>query len=82
MTMTFDLESLALTHLRAANAPIREFALYDRVAADVGDHVSPEAFVDAMEHLMTDGRVHVIIDHESTRPDPEPFSPRYYRLLE
>ena len=39
-------------------------------------------FVDAMERLMTAGRVHVIVDRDSFRRDPDPFQPRYYRLVE
>ena len=80
--MTLALDTLVLSHLRAAHEPIREFALYDRVAADLGEHVAPEAFVDAMERLMTGGHVHVSFDHESPQRDPEPFSPRYYRVTE
>jgi hypothetical protein len=80
--MTDELETLALSHLRTSHEPVREFALYDRVAADAAGTVSPHAFVDAMERLMTAGRVHVIADRDSFRPDPAPFQPRYYRLVE
>ncbi len=80
--MTHELESLALNHLRESHEPLREFTLYDRVAADIDGDVAPDAFVDAMERLMTAGRVHVIADRDSFRPDPAPFQPRYYRLVE
>lgn len=80
--MTHELETLALNHLRQSHEPVREFALYDRVAADTAGEVSPDAFVDAMERLMTAGRVHVIADRDSFRSDPAPFQPRYYRLVE
>jgi len=80
--MTDELETLALSHLRASHEPLREFALYDRVAADAGGTVSPSDFVDAMERLMTAGRVHVIADRDPFRRDPEPFQPRYYRVVE
>jgi hypothetical protein len=80
--VTHELETLALSHLRTSHEPVREFALYDRVAADADGSVSPHAFVDAMERLMTAGRVHVIADRDSFRPDPDPFQPRYYRLVE
>jgi hypothetical protein len=80
--MTHELETLALNHLRESHEPVREYALYDRVAADAAGDVTPDAFVDAMERLMTAGRVHVIADRDSFRPDPTPFQPRYYRLVE
>ncbi len=80
--MTHELEILALNHLRQSHEPVREFALYDRVAADAPGDITPNAFVDAMERLMTAGRVHVIADRDSFRRDPEPFQPRYYRLVE
>lgn len=80
--MTHDLEQLALVHLRAAREPVREFVLYDRVAAACERPVSADAFVVAMDRLMTDGRVHVIADHEPMGRDPAPFSPRYYRIVE
>lgn len=80
--MTQELETLALSHLRQSNEPLREFALYDRVAADAAGNVTPSEFVDAMERLMTAGRVHVIADRDAFRPDPVPFQPRYYRLVE
>lgn len=80
--MTADLDNLVLGHLRASHEPIREFALYDRVAADVDAHVAPEVFVETMERLMTGGRVHVTFDRDSSQRDPEPFSPRYYRVME
>jgi hypothetical protein len=79
--VTHELETLALSHLRTSHEPVREFALYDRVAADAVGSVSPNAFVDAMERLMTAGKVHVIADRDSFRPDPEGFQPRYYRLV-
>ena len=80
--MNHELETLAVSHLRESNEPVREFALYDRVAADAAGDVSPNAFVGAMERLMTAGRVHVIADRDSFRRDPVPFQPRYYRLVE
>jgi hypothetical protein len=80
--MSEDLERAVLEHLRGANEPVREFALYDRVAADLGQAVTPDLFIDAMERLMTAGRVHVIADRDAFRPDPAPFQPRYYRLME
>jgi hypothetical protein len=80
--MSHDLEDCVLQHLRVSNEPLREFALYDRVAGDLGTGVTPDQFVDAMERLMTAGRVHVIADRDAFRPDPAPFQPRYYRLVE
>jgi hypothetical protein len=80
--MTDELETLALSHLRASHGPLREFALYDRVAADADRAITPGAFLDAMERLMTAGRVHVIADRDQFRRDPEPFEARYYRLVE
>ena len=80
--MTDDLERVVLLHLRDAHEPVREFALYDRVAADLDAAVTPDQFVDAMERLMTAGRVHVIVDRDAFRPDPPPFQPRFYRLME
>ena len=80
--MTNELETLALSHLRESHEPLREFALYDRVAADAAGNVTPYEFVDAMERLMNAGRVHVIADRDAFRPDPAPFQPRYYRLVE
>ncbi len=80
--MSDDLERTVLAHLRSAHEPVREFALYDRVVADLGEAITPDHFVDAMERLMTAGRVHVIVDRDAFRPDPAPFQPRFYRLME
>lgn len=80
--MSEALESCVLEHLRASHEPLREFSLYDRVAADLGADVTPDRFITAMERLMTTGRVHVIADTDAFRPDPAPFQPRYYRLVE
>jgi len=80
--MTTDIERSVLDHLRASHEPLREFALYDRVATDLGDAISPDTFVSSMERLMTSGRVHVIADRDPMRADPAPFQPRYYRVVE
>ena len=80
--MSEAVESCVLEHLRASHEPVREFSLYDRVAADLGAQVTPDRFIDALERLMTTGRVHVIADTDAVRPDPAPFQPRYYRLVE
>jgi hypothetical protein len=76
------IEMHAMYHLRAAHAPIREYALFDRVQADVGPELSPHTFLDVMERLMTHGHVHMSIEHDALATDPEPFSPRYYRVTE
>jgi hypothetical protein len=80
--MTDDIERSVLDHLRTSREPLREFALYDRVAGDLGGDLSPDTFVSSMERLMTSGRVHVIADRDSLRQDPAPFQPRYYRVVE
>ena len=80
--MSEALEQRVMEHLRISNEPVREFSLYDRVASDLGAQVTPDRFIDVMERLMTAGRVHVIADTDAFGPDPAPFQPRYYRLVE
>jgi hypothetical protein len=79
--MSHEVARLALVHLRTAHEPLREAVLYDRISTDLNGAVTPDAFVETMERLMTQGHVHVISDREPTQSDPVPFSPRYYRIV-
>ena len=75
------LHDLVMTALRAAGEPVREAALFERVRARGAD-ATPERFIDAMEHLGSEGHVHVAFDHDTPARDPQPFQPRLWRVVE
>lgn len=74
------LEKAILEALRRAGEPVREAWLYERVR-DGGLDVSPEAFLDAAARLEALGNLHLTVDHENPTGDPEPFQPRYLRVI-
>jgi hypothetical protein len=76
-----QVEALVLQHLRAAHEPVREAVLYERVRAD-GSPASPQLFLAALERLATLGHLHVSVEHELPAHDPEPFQPRFWRVVE
>jgi hypothetical protein len=67
-------------HLRRAREPVREAALYERVRADVSD-VAPEELIGILEMLAARGRLHVAVEHDLPARDPEPFEPRFWRVV-
>jgi hypothetical protein len=70
-----------LESLRAAREPLRESVLYERVNAR--EAVEAGLFLSALERLATLGHVRVSVEHEQTlQRDPEPFQPRYWRVVD
>ena len=68
--------------LRDAGEPVREAALFERVAQRLPSGPTPEHFVATLAHLAVEHHVAIATDHEPPRvPDPAPFEGRYYRLL-
>ena len=68
--------------LRDAGEPVREAALFERVARRLPAGPTPEHFVATLAHLAVEHHVAIATDHEPPRvPDPAPFEGRYYRLL-
>lgn len=74
------LETEILEALRRAGEPVREAALYERVVAR-GFDATPEHFLAAAARLETLGHLHLTVDHDTPARDPEPFEPRYLRVV-
>ena len=75
-----DLENAIMETLRRAGEPVREAVLFERVT--VGGHpTDPESFLAEVARLETLGHLHVAFDHETPARDPEPFEPRYLRVI-
>jgi hypothetical protein len=67
--------------LRAAREPLREAVLHERVNAR--EPVGAPLFLAALERLATLGHVRVSVEHDRPlRHDPEPFEPRYWRVVD
>jgi hypothetical protein len=74
------LETAILEALRRAGEPVREAVLYERVRSqELG--ASPEHFLAAVARLETLGHLHLTVDHDTPAHDPEPFEPRYLRVV-
>jgi hypothetical protein len=77
-----ELREAIIDALRSADEPVREAALYQRIAARVADSPTEEHFLDTAAHLAVEGHLTVVIDHEETgRRDPAPFDARFYHLV-
>jgi hypothetical protein len=74
------LETAILEALRRAGEPVREALLYERVRGG-GLDVTPDAFLATTARLETLGHLHFTVDHEYPTGDPEPFQPRYLRVI-
>jgi adenylosuccinate lyase len=76
------LRDAILAVLHTSGEPVREAALYERVAARVARTPTPEHFLATLAHLAVERHVAIAPDHEPPRiPDPPPFEGRYYRLI-
>jgi hypothetical protein len=75
-----DLENAILDALRRAGEPVREAVLFERVRAG-GIDVAPDPFLAEVARLETLGHVHLTVDHDTPAHDPEPFEPRYLRVV-
>ena len=75
------LESAIMETLRLAGEPVREAVLFERVLGS-GHATEPEAFLAEVARLETLGHLHVTFDHETPPHDPEPFEPRYLRVIQ
>jgi len=74
------LETEILEALRRADEPVCEAALYERVIAG-GVDATPEHFLAVAARLETLGHLHLTVDHDRAGHDPEPFEPRYLRVI-
>lgn len=74
------LEDAILETLRRAGEPVREAALYERVRS-AGLDATPERFLAATSRLETLGHLHLTVEHDRPAHDPEPFEPRYLRVV-
>ncbi|MBM3665674.1 MAG: hypothetical protein FJW92_07770 [Actinobacteria bacterium] len=75
-----EVEAAIERRLRASGEPVREAFLYERVRAD-GVAVSPEDFVAVLVRLEVEGHVRIDPVHDEVR-DPEPFAPRFWRIID
>lgn len=75
-----QLESAILDALRRAGEPVREAVLFERVRGG-GIDVDPEPFLAEVARLETLGHLHLTVDHDTPARDPEPFEPRYLRVV-
>lgn len=75
-----EIEAAIERHLRASGEPVREAFLYERVKGD-GIDVAPDDFVAVLVRLEVEGHVHMDPVHDEVR-DPEPFAPRFWRIIE
>ncbi len=75
-----EIEAAIERHLRASGEPVREAFLFERVKAD-GIDVAPDDFVAVLVRLEVEGHVHMDPVHDEVR-DPEPFAPRFWRIIE
>ena len=77
-----ELREAIIDALRSAQEPVREAALYERIATRVADGPSEEHFLDTAAHLAVEGHLTIVLDHEeSGYRDPAPFLARFYRLV-
>jgi hypothetical protein len=73
------LHAVIIEHLRASGEPVREAHLYERVGADAAG--SPQHFVDALLRLEVEGHLHLDPARDDSIHDPDPFQPRYWRVV-
>ena len=71
----------ALAALRAAGEPVREAVLYERLREE-GVDLTPERLLAVLGRLATEGHLHVAVEHGLPARDPEPFEPRFWRVVE
>ncbi|WP_217915137.1 hypothetical protein [Miltoncostaea marina] len=76
-----DVEATLVELLRRAGGPVREAALYER-ARSRHDGLSAALYLAALERLATLGHLHVAVEHDFRANDPEPFGPRFWRVVE
>ena len=76
-----DVERTVVELLRRAGEPVREAALYER-ARSRHDGLTAALFLAALERLATLGHLHVSVEHGFRANDPEPFEPRFWRVVE
>ncbi len=76
------LRGAIIAALRAAGEPVREAALYERIAVQVVEPPTPKHFIATLTHLAVEHHIAIVPDHEPPpTPDPSPFERRYYRLI-
>jgi hypothetical protein len=76
-----QVEASIVDHLRASGEPVREAFLYERVRRD-GVDISGDEFIAVLLRLEVEGHLRVDPVHDDVRSDPEPFEPRYWRIME
>ncbi len=75
-----SLEDAVLDALRAANEPVREAVLYERVLSR-GAEATPEGFIGLLERLSAGGRLKVSVDHDAREGADGAFEPRLWRVV-
>jgi len=75
-----SIDAVTLAALRESGEPVRESALYERVAAR-GVEVEPTAFIGVLERLAAEGHLRVSFERDSTVRDPEPFEARFWSVV-
>lgn len=78
MSQATEVGDAVMAALHEAHEPVREAVLYER-ARGRGAQIDAEGFLEALEDLVTLGRVRMTVDHESSSRDRAPFGPRFYR---
>jgi len=71
-----------LAALRDAGEPVREAVLHERVGRRMSGPADPERFLACLEHLVTEGRLRVAVEHDLPARDPAPFEARYYLAVD
>ena len=66
--------------LRRAGEPVREAVLYERARERMPD-LTPSELLAVLEALGTRGNVHMTVERDLPAHDPEPFEPRFWRVI-
>ena len=66
--------------LRRAGEPVREAVLYERAHARLPD-LTPSELLEVLEALAVRGNVNVTVERDLPAHDPEPFEPRFWRVI-
>jgi hypothetical protein len=74
-----DVEEAVMRALRAADEPVREAVLYERVRARVPG-LDADLMLAVLERLATEDHVHLAVEHDLPAHDPPPFQPRFWRV--
>ena len=59
---------------------MREAVLYERAHARLPDLI-PSELLEVLEALASGGHLHVTVERDLPAHDPEPFEPRFWRVV-